>query len=119
MLNKKKAFADALQNPGEKYRLSVRPYDIVISLYREFESRVVKLKNENDDLRKRLAALEQTIATMNQEKMKTDDDSRRFGEQTPVSSNMEATESSGNRKDQESIDPASNDIQKGVRCINA
>ena len=94
MLNKKKAFAEALQNPGEKYRLSVGPYDIVISLYREFESRVVKLKNENDDLRKRLATLEQTIASLNQEKMKTDDTSDRFGEQTPAPTYMEAAESS-------------------------
>ena len=83
MLNKKKAFADALQNPGEKYRLSVGPYDIVISLYRDFESRVVILKNEYDDLRKRLATLQQTIASLNQEKMKTDDTSDRCGEQTP------------------------------------
>ena len=72
------------------------PYDIFISLYREFESRVVKLKNENDDLRKRLANLEETIASLNQEKMNTDDNSERFGEQTPVATYVEAAESSWN-----------------------
>ena len=51
-------------------------------------------KNENDDLRKRLATLEQTIVSLSQEKMKTDDTSDRFGEQTPAPTYMEAAESS-------------------------
>eukprot|EP00493_Phyllostaurus_siculus_P001855 UN01865 len=51
MVNRKKAFAEALHNPGKKFLLCVGPYDLVISLYKEFKLRELKLKNENEDLR--------------------------------------------------------------------
>ena len=96
MLNWKKAFAEAFHNPGKKYRLCVGPYDLVISLYREFESRELKLKKENENLRKRLATLEKTIATLNQEKKDTDELQIVLASKTPAPTNMEAAESSWN-----------------------
>ena len=94
MLNRKKAFAEAFHNPGKKFRLCVGPYDLVISLYREFESRELKLKNENKDLRKRLATLEKTIATLNQEKKEADELQIVLASKTPEPTIMEAAESS-------------------------
>jgi len=94
MLNRKKVFAEALNNPGKKFRLCVGPYDLVISLYREFESRELKLKNENEDLRKRLATLEKTIATLNQEKKEADELQIVLASKTPEPTIMEAAESS-------------------------
>ena len=68
MVSKKKAFQDAVNNPGKKYKLSVGPYDVVIALYKEFETREMKLKNENDDLRKRVADLERALGALQKEK---------------------------------------------------
>ena len=96
MLNREKAFAEAFDNPGKKYRLCVGPYDVVISLYREFESRELKLKKGNENLRKRLGTLEKTIATLNQEKKDTDEIQIVLASKTPAPTNMEAAESSWN-----------------------
>ena len=57
-----------MNNPGKKYKLSVGPYDVVIALYKEFETREMKLKNENDDLRKRVADLERALEALQKEK---------------------------------------------------
>ena len=47
MVSRNAAFADALNEPGKKCKLSVGPYDLIIALYREFVPIAEKLKKEN------------------------------------------------------------------------
>ena len=57
----------------------------------------LKLKKENDDLRKRLAKLEQSLACLNQEKREADDLLHHvLASETPAATNMEAAGSSWN-----------------------
>ena len=58
-----------VNNPGKKHKLSIGPYDVDIALYREFETKKMKLKHENENLRKRIANLEQALGALQQEKM--------------------------------------------------
>ena len=48
MVEQRKAFQDALKTPGKKCILRVGPYDLTITLYREYESRESKMKKQND-----------------------------------------------------------------------
>ena len=72
MVDKREAFRDALNEPGKKCKLSIGPYDIVITLYREFETREMKLTKENDNLRKRLGELERSLEELLQQKKDSD-----------------------------------------------
>ena len=72
MVSQKKAFEEALKNPGKKYKLSVGPYDLFIKLYQEFVPRQVKLKKENEELRARLEKLERALEVLQEQKKESD-----------------------------------------------
>ena len=72
MVSRNAAFADALNEPGKKCKLSVGPYDLIIALYREFVPRAEKLKKENEELRGRLEKLEQALEDMQKRKKEAD-----------------------------------------------
>ena len=72
MVSSKAAFKEALDEPGKKCKLFVGPYDLVITVYKEFVSREQKLKNENEELRGRLEKLEQALEDMQQRKKESD-----------------------------------------------
>ena len=84
-------------------------YVLVISLYIEFESRELKLKNENEDLRKILVILE---------KMDTDELQIGLASKTSEPTIMEAAESSRNPRGPRKHRPSKKDIRKVVRYIN-
>ena len=72
MISERKAFEEALKNPGKKYKLSVGPYDLFIRLYQEFVPREAKLKKENEELRARLEKLERTLEVLQEQKKESD-----------------------------------------------
>ena len=64
MVEQKKAFQDALNTPGKRCILRVGPYDLTITLFREYESRETKMKKQNQKLREKLGDLERILKNL-------------------------------------------------------